>query len=388
MRTLIFDISITGHHSEYIGHIVDYLVDNKPNDICIFVVHYDFLGKFPEIVSKTRQVENVIWETIPIKEYEKCFRGGLIRKSFNYYQLMHLYAKRFDVDHVLLLYFNIVQFATIFFRPKYTISGILFLQFYRMSAKTWNEKLKYYRKFITTKLYCLNPKINRIFVLNDSKTVDFLNRVMDTDIFKMLPDPIPNLKALEGFDIYKHYCIENNRKIFLHIGSLGERKGTFEIIDAALKIPFQNQKEVAILLVGKVNSIKVEEFINTKINEIKSNCNVTLIWDNQFVSNHLMKSLFDQCFAVLMPYKNTEASSGILGHAAAANKIVISTGKGLLKELIENYKLGLLVNEVTSDEISEKILESFNYKPKEDLLLQFVALHTTSFFVKELLENE
>ena len=68
-----------------------------------------------------------------------------------------------------------------------------------------------------------------------------------------------------------------------------------------------------------------------------------------------MKSLLDQCYAIVIPYKNPESSSGILGHAAASNKPVITTGKGLLKELVEQYSLGLLIDEVKPELIAGKI---------------------------------
>ena len=47
MKKLIFDIAITGHHTEYIGHLVDYLFENKQSDTFVFVVHFDFSRDFP-----------------------------------------------------------------------------------------------------------------------------------------------------------------------------------------------------------------------------------------------------------------------------------------------------------------------------------------------------
>ena len=73
-----------------------------------------------------------------------------------------------------------------------------------------------------------------------------------------------------------------------------------------------------------------------------------------------MKSLFDNCNIVLMPYKNPEASSGILGHAMASDKKVITTGQGLLKEMVLINNLGYLLSEVTSKSIASKMCEVLN----------------------------
>ena len=359
MNILFFDINIDGHHSEYINHLVDYLVQNDINNHCFyFVVNTDFSRQFPEILSKTTSFDTIFWIEITLKELNKAKSGNIIFRSFSEYSIMNHYAKKYKIDHVFLLYFNTVQLALAFFRPSYQLSGILFLQFYRMSKVTLKEKIKYFRKYMLTKLYSLNWKLKTVFILNDQKTVSYLNQELDTTIFKMLPDPIPNLIPLAGFNIYDHYSIDKERKIFLHIGALSNRKGTLEIIDSALYFSEKSKNEIAILLVGKANNEDMQREIEQHIKSINTGSNIVLIWDNQFVPSSLMKSLFDQCYAVLMPYKNAEASSGILGHAIASNKIVIATGQGLLRDLIEENNLGILIDEIAPCEIAKAIEES------------------------------
>ena len=45
-----------------------------------------------------------------------------------------------------------------------------------------------------------------------------------------------------------------------------------------------------------------------------------------------------------------------MGHAAASNKKVITTGKGLLKEIVERNDLGYLVDEVRPKLIADCII--------------------------------
>lgn len=388
MKILFFDIQITGHHSEYIGHIIDYLVSNGcGTDTYFFVVHPEFEDKFPLICKKTVALSNFHWILCTYEEFYNCGNVSAFKNSFTSLRLVNKYAKKLQADHVCLLLFNIFQLGLIFCRTSYTVSGILFLQFYRMEKKQLKDKIKYYRKYLTTKLLTFNPKIKRVFILNDDKTVCYLNKEFKTSIFEMLPDPIPVLTPLPYFDIYEHYNIERHRKIFLHIGALGNRKGTFEVVESAQEIPIEKQHETAILLVGKIDEPEREQYLLESIEKSQQNSQVTLLWDNQFVSSEMMKSLFEQCYVILIPYKNAEASSGILGHAAAANKLVIATKSGLLEEIVNDNQLGILVEKVDSTHIAWAIEKSKYCQTNQQLSKKFLESHTAVSFAKKFLTD-
>ena len=390
MNKLLFDTSVTGHHSEYISHLIDYIAARDSKTNYFFVVNPNFKSIFPQIIKKSSNSKNINWIEINEKEYAKIQNYNMIKKSFYNFKIMNMYSKSLDIDSVTLLYFNIFQLAIIFFRPKYSLEGILFLQFSRMNRKKIKDKIKYYRKYLITKLYIINPSIKKIFLLNDEKSVKYLNKTFNTKKFEMLPDPIPNLKSIPNFNIFQHFNINVKSKIFLHIGSLGDRKGTFEILESAYEIPKNIQEDLVFLFVGKISPEKERERFEAKIKEIKTKTDVKIIFDNNFISNELMKSLFDQCFGVLIPYKNTEASSGILGHAANSNKKVISTGKGLIKQLVVDNDLGYLIDEVHPKLIAEKIIKMLQ-EVKNDLEISpktkiFLNNHTQEKFAKKILE--
>lgn len=387
MKKLFYNLRITGHHSEYISHLIDYLYSNKDENQYFFVLHPEFSNKFPLIAEKAERIKSVTWILATVEECKEIETGWMFKKTFSEYKLMNRYAMVYKVDWVCLLYFNTFQLACVFCRPPYMISGILFLQFFRMEKIGLKEKAKYYRKYLTTLGYSINPKIKTVFILNDKKAVEYFNKEFNTVIFRMLPDPIPQLVRLGNFDIYKYYNIEKGRKIFLHIGGLSDRKGTFEIMDAAQFISFENQTNVTILLIGKAVNEITEETILEKLKHLINKTRVQIVWDNQFISNSMMKSIFEQCDVVLIPYKNTETSSGILGHAIAANKFVIATGKGLIKELIEENDFGLLIESVTPVEIASKIEYYLPMKLNNNFSPQFLASHTPNEFANLIILN-
>lgn len=368
MNNLFFDTELEGHHSEYISHVIEYLANNKSIGNYTFIVHPDFSRKFPSIAKKAESVDNISIVGISHLELTKINQGNLIIKSVNTYKLLDKYAKRFSATSVFLLYFNIFQFSLGLFRPDYEIKGILFMQFYRMQKKSLKDKFKYLRKKIQTLFYVRNKQIKRVFVLNDQKTVTYLNNEYNTSIFYLLPDPIPVYIPLPDFNIYNEYSIDKKRKIFLHIGELSERKGTIDILDAFNQLEVKNIGQIALLLIGSAN-IAIDALIKSKIIILNKKFeHVLIIYQNEFIKESKMKSLFEQCDIVLVPYKNVEASSGILGHSIAARKPVIGTKKGLLGEMIKKNKLGVLIDESTPECIACGIEEAMikNYPKFEN----------------------
>ncbi|MEP2278096.1 glycosyltransferase [Maribacter sp.] len=387
-KKLIYDTVITGHHSEYIGHLIDSLYDRPGEEgKYIFVVHPKFASLFPEIYDKGEQCDHINWVAIEENELKSIQNGNFIIRSIRSMDIMSSYAKKFDVSSVVALDFHIIKYGAIYKSIPFTLSSILFLQFYRLKKKTFKQKIEFYKRYYVTKLVSRNSSIKNIFVLNDQDTVDYMNMEFNTDCFKMLPDPIPKLKPLNNFDIYGHYNIERHRKIYLHIGTLGERKGTEEVINSAYHVPSSEQHNIAILLVGRVGDKNDLVRYKDTVEQVDSATNVQMVWDNKFIDFQMMKSIFDQCHAVLLPYKNAEFSSGILGHAAAANKIVIATNEGLLRELVIKYKLGELLEDNNALNLALKMVEVIDKQIITVGHQQFVRNHDPMMFSKLLLSK-
>ena len=387
LKKLFFDTAITGHHTEYISYIIDYLLTLKKDDEYIFVVNPEFSKKFPGIYDKSKKLNKCIWQQITNKEFNKTKGKSRVKSDLREFKILKKYAGKFAADHVYILNLNAVIYGTVFYRTKFKLSGILFSHFYRLNKNSVNEKVFFYKRYLPIKLLKLNKKVKSVFILNDEETVKFMNNKFSTKIFKVLPDPIPKLNPMENFNIYKHYNIDENKKIFLHIGALGNRKGTFEIIEAAIQVSSSVKNNVVILLVGKASTNADKETMISLISKVKQKNSAQLIWDEQFVPLDMMKSLFDQCYAVLIPYKNVEFSSGILGHAAAAGKMVIATGDGLIRELVINNNLGILIESPKPENISKAIVESLDSAIQVSSNSNFVKQHSPEIFAERILEH-
>ena len=389
MNYLIYDAAISGHHSEYLEHLILYLKSTtiSTGDNYYFIVPEALKVEFPDLIQKSKDVECIKWFFISYKVVDDLYKSSLLKRSFKEYNLVKFYAEKTQASKVYLLYFNIFQIAFIFKRPRFQVSGILFLQFYRMNTSGLSNKIKYLRKYITTYLYTLNSKIEKIFVLNDSKTVEFLNTRF-RNCFSVLPDPIPEHRSLENFELRDIYGVNNEKKIFLHAGSLDGRKGTQDILKSIFELDESVQLKVCLILAGKTKNPIEEMEIASLYSEVRDKTKAQIIWLNEFVSNELMKSLFEEADFILMPYKNPEASSGILGHAMRSNKPVISTDYGLLKEIIEIHKMGILIKLTSPVFIAEAINKSFSFKYEPSNINEYLSTHSAGNFASNLLNAD
>ena len=388
--TLFYDIEITGHHTEYISHLIDFITQNTDKTQYFFVLHPMFNLRFPEIREKALTCQYITLIEITNDELEKINTGNSLTKSINNYRLLIKYADKLHANSLFALHFNAFIFPLFINRPKYEISGILFHPFYRIEKSSFMSNLRYLRKYIQTWLITRNRQIKTVFILNDNKTTNYLNRQFKTNIFRVLPDPIPEWSSIPDFSIHEKYSIKNARRIFLHIGALEERKGTFEILDSFNSLNSETRKNICLLIVGKANS-DTHQVILRKISDLKTRFpEVEIIYKNEFIANSLMKSLFEQSQFVLVPYKNTESSSGIIGHAIAAGSIIIGSNKGLLGELINSYEHSITLDEINPQSIAiaiNKALSEFNCTQKYPIWKEYVDSHTSESFSRIMLLN-
>jgi glycosyltransferase involved in cell wall biosynthesis len=383
-NSLIFDIEISGHHSEYLKHVLEFLLNNNSDGSFVLIVHPEFTSRIKNYADRSEQSQNVVIKAISLKEYHDCKKGNLLLRSIKTFKMLEHYVKIYTITKVYLLYFNIFQFALSIFQYHFEITGILFSPYYRLEYKNYKGKIEYFRKYFQTKLFIQKKQIKKIFILNDATTALALNRTFKTNKFQMLPDPVPELTPLRGFSVRNIYKISSERKLLLHFGSLSGRKGTFDILDSFKYLSENDLRKTALILAGKATP-STDFVIKGKISQIISKYPYAfIIYKNEFVSESLMKSYFDQCDFVLVPYKNIESSSGIIGHAIASGKPVIGTKKGLLGDLIMNNKLGILIDESSPELIAESIHQAIESKLLTISNSKYLREHTPELFASTL----
>lgn len=349
---LIFDLDSKGHHLEYIHHLYMYAYSKLREEI-LFLLHSDFESKlqyqdFPEKESLKfvfiKQKNNNKWRKS--KFVSSFLKSYLLKKYIAVYHPNAVFLPEV-VSYLPWLVFNIVN--------RNLISAIE----YRIPGRRMNNAsfIQYIADNLKLKLYAYAPCFHRIFLLNDMSYADIYNRKYNTIRFSYLPDPIVEIEN-GGESIESLFDAETKRKtVFLHCGGMSTRKGTFTILESIKKLSAEDRKKAVFIFAGRIAQEEKSEF-EEQIKQLSHVVNIFFF--EGFLSFERLAGLFKQSDYILVPYKNVEQSSGIIGHAAQYNKPVIGPAEGLLGTLISEYKLGYTVAYLDADKLKKVISQLIN----------------------------
>ena len=352
MKILIFDHIMSGHHGEYISHLLKFL----PNDFkkVRFLVREEIKDHELVELSISELKDNGTCEIDYLTKDDLLYlNGGMkIFRPFRVLNFISKYCNKHNFDKLFFLYLNSVFIALMIKRPPLDIYGILFLQFTRISADNFRTRLKKLAKGVITRLVTYNKNVIKIFLINDEWSANYLNEKYNLNKYEFLLDPlpeIPNIGRDKSSDILKKLKLNEN-KFFLHPGSITDRKGTIELIMAFNKS--KNKSNYKLLIIGKAS----KEF-ETKLRAIIKDTDMqdSVIFRNDFVSYEVLNMLIKLCKAVIIPYKISETSSGIIGHTMKNNKLLITVNRGLIGELARNYSKSILIKSCTVIDIKRAI---------------------------------
>lgn len=375
---LIFDLELSGHHIEYLHHL--YIgAGTKINENFVFAVPEDFIHK-----SSSRtwpEYKNIKFYFIKSSKINKC-SGNLLYSSFNSCKLLSEVNNDVKSDKIFLIEFmRFIPFISLFLNKKIFVSGII----YKIYLYQWKH-FNFLNKVMSILKYEIISKskvIKKVYILNDEFSANYLNKIYDSKKFIFLPDPFVVIS--NGIvDIYTSKLkIDNDVQIILHFGAMSDRKGTLEILKMISLMDLNLRKKYLFVFAGKVGSdIKVEFY--KLYNELIETSNIEVY--DEFCSFELLGSLCEAANYILVPYKLTFLSSGILGYAAQYKTPVIGPRDGLLGKLIKQYRLGFLLREITSKSLL-LFFENFekcknNRKMYSD---KYLKNNSVDLFVKKIL---
>jgi glycosyltransferase involved in cell wall biosynthesis len=277
------------------------------------------------------------------------------------------------------------------------VSGILFNPYPRIPAtkggfiKSVKNSLRKIKKRILFKFMLRNKNIDTLYVLNDSFTVKFLNKKCGNDrkLFQELPDPVPQNKfpVCSKINVEERYNIDPQSKKLLVFGQINQRKNVENILDAVSKVSDMTKEKFTLLIIGKCSDPSYEQILRDKSQQIESdNDRINIVFENKFVSESQKETIFAGIDVVMAIYRNFYSSSGVLGQAVRFGKPIIVSKFGLMGSLVEDYKLG----EVVDPKDQRSIIQSINKTTsnKEDYLKdhsQFLKERTPKEFARVLL---
>jgi len=128
------------------------------------------------------------------------------------------------------------------------------------------------------------------------------------------------------------------RKWLLHFGQLKPYKGTDLLLRAWAEVPERLRRQTPLRISG-LPAMPVEPLL--RLSE-ELGLGSTVTWDLRHVPEEEVTPLFAGARAAVMPYRSIDAS-GVLALAVSHGVPVVATRVGVLEELIEEGRSGLLV---------------------------------------------
>lgn len=374
MKTiLIHSTFVGGHQLEYLHHLYMGAISLTHNNY-IFVVPKKFFidGKslsWPES-------SNIQMVTTTYSE-----KGGMLSKSYRLCKDLAQYINMYKASEVILIeLMSYLPFLPFQISSKVKVSGII----YRIYLYDWKSesRLKRLLEIFKYVLFSRFKVFDRIFILNDSASSAYLNKLYHTSCFCYLTDPVASLPDYKGKNIRDELCIDQGKTIYLHPGGMLPYKGTIEILKALTLLNEQQLDQMAIIFSGRITPSIRKEF-NYYLEELKDKVQIVLI--EGYLPFERLADLFITSDYVLIPYKVKSQSSGIVGHAAYYKKPVIVAKGGVIGKLVRKWQLGYLLNAPTPFYISDFLCHPQTSDYKEN---NYKEDHSIDNFINTILKNE
>lgn len=294
--------------------------------------------------------ENISFSYLSDEDAVKINSAGNIKYNYILSKIAAQKAKECNCDRILS--FNLIcllPFLPFMLKRGCKVRGII----YRIYL--YKKKSSPFRCLVEDIFYKLMVRcksLDKIFMLNDENSVNVLNKKHRTNKFIFLPDPVPYVDRSKLKDVREELGIHKGDDIYLHFGGLSRRKGTIEILKAIALMEDVQLQGKWFVFAGKVYDDIKEEFYSIA-DSVNDRANI-LIFD-EFCDYSFLFNLCYTCDVILIPYHDTNLSSGLLGYAALFNKPVVGPSDGLIGSIIKTYNLGLTLREVKSNEIAAAI---------------------------------
>lgn len=373
-KTLIFEPCLSGHHLEYLHHY--YLgAKKRTQDNFIFYVPYSFNDL--KCNYQWDDAPNIEFRYFSNKEIQKTEKGSYFIKKIRSSILLRNKIKETKSEKIILTALMAMLPIMLFFIPSgVRIRGIIY-QIYLYNI----GKLSRFRIFQDKFVYWLISSfhcIEKIYILNDEESATELNRIYNTNKFWFLPDPVPNVDFSKVENIRSELGIIEPEKVYLHFGGLTERKGTLDILKAIKTMDPTILRGKCFIFAGKIHN-NINESFYTLLEDCKEKSHI-IVFD-EFCS---YDKLYNLCFSsdvILMPYKITTLSSGVLGYASVFKKPVIGPGQNLLGRIIKKYEMGMAIESITPKSISLAIDKNIEYKGND-----YTEKNSLSCFIDKILK--
>lgn len=371
---LIYEHSLSGHRFEYICHIF-----NK----AILEPSVNFIFALPKLSLELKSVINFEgYQNIKLFVIVDTPKSaGYFLRSFRMTKSIRNIVNKHGVTDVFLPSFtSFLPFIGIMFN-NVSISGIIYTMYlYEWKESTWMMKIK---NVLIYSILARRKIFKNIYLLNDAISVRHINKIYRTNKFSFLSDPFHNMSADNLSSLRSEMDISENVQVFLHFGALSERKGTLEILKGIKLMDESSLDNKCFIFAGKVvDSIRADFY--TMLGELTERTQIRCF--DKFCEYSFISALCVSSDYLLMPYKVTTQSSGVIGYAAKYNIPVIAPGGNLIGRLVRQYGLGYTITRPDAYYISNFLNDIGSTKHK-DISKTYLKVNSIESFNDAIMTN-
>lgn len=338
MKVLVFDPLEGGHRGVFLRHLHQSVQAVSDADFsCLFYVSGSSAQELDPggAVSEVRIAEPLVRRGVAAK-------WELMRRLLNLCEVE-------QPDLVFLMALGDLEWPLLFIPCPVPFSAILFVQYPEMPAG-WKRRFKE----VKTQWLLRRNRVRTVYLLNGAHSLPLLHTVHASTgtEFSALPDPVvpfTSLKTVPGRD-----GTNTGRIRLLYFGAISQRKGWDVLAGSLARLPGEVLNRLSLQVIGRPENVS---FFEDHLEHLKRLPSLDWSVRLEFVSDQEVEEVFCSSDVVLLPYRRTEYSSGVLGLAAQAEKPVIGPEGGLLGRLIQENGLGI-VTRIDENSFSEALLRA------------------------------
>ncbi len=357
MRILIYENNINGHRLEYLHHLHD-VASLMPEHRFVFALPEAFVEK--KQMFEWKELTNVSYDLSVKQAFTEPGNGNpirLLKSSYRKCKELMYYVNKHDANSVFVN--TIIHYVPCFplvVTGKTQVTGVLYNIYLRDERKgsfvsSMINKIKY-------KVMAKGKGFGQILVLNDKESADRLNQLYKTRRFQFIPDPYTPIPISESIDIRKEFNIPECSALFSHFGGLQGRKGTMDILDSISLLTEEEKSQYVFFFAGKVYK-DIEVKFKERVKELQAS-GYKIIFQEGFCSYEFLAALCKASDAILIPYRKTSQSSGLIGYASQFATPVIAPSTGLIGHLVKKYGLGYCIEDCNPTSLVESYKHIYN----------------------------
>ena len=338
-RILIWEPRTGGHRDGHARALMSYLDRNAGTWAVRWAVSPDL---------QIREAEGRDWRVSPPPGVDfrdltpaESSRVRITRWGFSELAALRQVMQKWKPDVTLIMDVTPVETALCFRTLPGPIAFILFVQ-YPEIPPVGRYRIKRWVKEWKTRLWLARQNVRAVFLLNGERACDYLNRRFPrTPIFQPVPEPLDSYPEDHVSQLRQTLAVPDGTVVLLYPGVLSRRKGIVELLGALHILPPAAAARAFFVFAGRVEETDCNRLCNGLRELQYSRPDIRLVHEDGVIPAGRLQAWMRQADWILLPYRRSDYSSGILGRAAEAGTPVLGPDDGLIGHLVHQYGLGL-----------------------------------------------